>query len=283
MIQFFNQLVYRDGIYFSENLSSVNYPNQANRIFNEIEDNSFWYQHRNNCILEVIRQIQPKGKIVEIGGGNAFVSKGIQDAGYKVIVVEPDINGILNAKFRGISELVCSSFADLKFSDEKIENIGLFDVLEHIENDNEFLCKIHNQLSIDGFFFITIPTNKYIYSVEDEHDGHYRRYTISEIKNKLINNGFEVVYSSYFFSYLLFPIFLFRTLPSLLKIGKFSSIIKYKMSQKKEAYQSEHEIKNSVSKWLISFLNRFELKQIKLRRSLAFGSSCLIVARINND
>jgi hypothetical protein len=55
---------------------------------------------------------------------------------------------------------------------------------------------------------------------EDVDAGHYRRYTTKTINQKLIKNGFEIVYSSYIFSILPLTIFLIRSLPSKLGLNK---------------------------------------------------------------
>jgi hypothetical protein len=42
----------------------------------EAEHRSFWFRHRNDCIRELVRNFQPKGKvpIFDVGGGNGFLT-----------------------------------------------------------------------------------------------------------------------------------------------------------------------------------------------------------------
>ena len=75
MNSFFNNLINRDGVFYSSKISQVSYPIEATQTIYEIEDNSFWFHHRNDCIIKLINRFKPKGLIFEIGGGNGFVLK----------------------------------------------------------------------------------------------------------------------------------------------------------------------------------------------------------------
>jgi hypothetical protein len=115
-----------------------------------------------------------------------------------------------------------------------------------------------------------VPAYKYLWSNEDTDAGHFRRYTLQTLKKKLNETGFETVYSTYIFSFLVLPVFFLRSLPSMLGIAK-GGIEK----AKKEHNAGEKGIANKL---LTKFLS-FEIKQIEKGQSIPFGSSCLIVAR----
>ena len=68
----------------------------------------------------------------DIGGGNGFVSLGVQGAGIETVLVEPGPEGAQNAKNRGLQHVVCASFQNAAFESGKIPAIGVFDVVEHI-------------------------------------------------------------------------------------------------------------------------------------------------------
>ena len=50
MFKYSDRLYENNGIYFSEKRTEVSYPEEGNKDFFEIEENSFWFNHRNNCI-----------------------------------------------------------------------------------------------------------------------------------------------------------------------------------------------------------------------------------------
>jgi len=64
-----------------------------------------------------------------------------QDAAYFRELVEPHIDGALIAHRRGLEHVVCGSFDDIGFAPSSIAALGLFDVLEHIEDDVEALSR----------------------------------------------------------------------------------------------------------------------------------------------
>ena len=66
--------------------------------------------------------------------------------------------------------------------DAYLEQAMLLDVLEHIENDKEFLILIKKKLKINGRLLITVPAFEKLWSSEDDAAGHFRRYTIERPK-----------------------------------------------------------------------------------------------------
>ena len=64
-----SKLEYKDGIYFSQNANKISYPKEGYQNCFLVEDNSFWFKHRNNGIIEVINDFSPPGIILDVGGG----------------------------------------------------------------------------------------------------------------------------------------------------------------------------------------------------------------------
>ena len=87
----------KDG-FFNKNTSKVSYPDDGNDICFNIEKDSFWFNHRNNCIICLAKKYTKDKLFFDIGGGNGFVSKGLEDNGIQTCLIEPGIHGCLNAK-----------------------------------------------------------------------------------------------------------------------------------------------------------------------------------------
>ena len=49
-----------DGIWYAGEVGEISYPSEGNEACFEIEDNSFWFRHRNDSIREVVRNFPPK-------------------------------------------------------------------------------------------------------------------------------------------------------------------------------------------------------------------------------
>ena len=63
-----------DGIWFSKKISEISYPQDGNQLCFQIEENSFWFKHRNNCILGTIKNFLPSGYFVDVRGGNGYLA-----------------------------------------------------------------------------------------------------------------------------------------------------------------------------------------------------------------
>ena len=81
--------------------------------------------------------------------------------------------------------------------------IGAFDVLEHIEEDELVLKQIQQALRPEGVLILTVPQHRWLWSPVDEMACHVRRYSATELKEKLASAGFEIIRSTSFVSILL--------------------------------------------------------------------------------
>ena len=94
--------------------------------------------------------------------------------------------------------------------------IGIFDVLEHIEDPIKFLSIVNKVLEKNGKLIITVPMYQYLYSDFDVSIGHFRRYSEELLSKQLNATGFVIRKKTYLFSYLLLPALLTRRIPYLL-------------------------------------------------------------------
>jgi len=251
-----------DGIWFSKGSSGVSYPSHGNDACFEIEDHSFWFQHRNRSIASVVRNFPPAGALFDLGGGNGFVSLGLEKAGWQSIVVEPGHAGAINARKRGLANVICATLEDADFRAHSVPAAGLFDVLEHIADDRHFLRVLRERLIPGGRIYLTVPAYGWLWSAEDVAAGHFRRYTRSSLASVLADAGFEVEFASYIFSPLPLPILVSRTIPSLLGRRKAESV---------REHRSNSKILASVFEW--------ELQRLERKKTIPAGGSCLVVAR----
>lgn len=268
---FANNIYYENGIWFSKSNREISYPQEGNSDCYEIEKDSFWFRHRNNCILEAVKHYSMNDVFFDIGGGNGYVAKGLIDNHIQAVLIEPGIEGALNAKARGVKNIICSSFEDAGIKSNSCKAIGLFDVVEHVKNDRLFIKSINSILTDYGILYLTVPAFRTLWSNDDIKAGHFRRYTISQIRKILKDEGFSIVYSTYIFSILPFPIFIFRTIPSFFRLN-----IK---SKKITDYKVEHSQEKGYFTFILNKIWAKELDFIKKKKVIPFGASCFIVAR----
>jgi hypothetical protein len=271
---FFDKLKNKNGIWVTEKQSSISYPEEGNDRYFQIENESFWFRHRNNCIISLARDFKIKEPFFDIGGGNGFVSRGMQQAGFEVILLEPGLSGCLNAQKQGLKNIICSTLEESGIAKDQIPAGGLFDVVEHIQDDIGFLRKVQESLVPDGLLILTVPAFNALWSDEDRYIGHFRRYTLKTITKALEEAGFQIEYKTYLFSFLIVPILFFRSLPSLLKINTKRGEIK--------TIKKDH-LPAGPSGKIINSLLRWERKMVEKKKQIWIGSSCLLIARKPNS
>ena len=120
------------GLWKAQAANEISYPSDGNELCAEIEDSSFWFGHRNAVINSTISNFPPHGTVFDIGGGNGYVAKGLMDAGFECVLVEPGVAGASKAVERGIPDVICASVESAEFYPHLMPSVGLFDVIEHI-------------------------------------------------------------------------------------------------------------------------------------------------------
>jgi SAM-dependent methyltransferase len=261
-----------EGIWFSRTKSPVSYPDDGSDFCFGVEETSFWFQHRNRCLLAAMERFPPPGVLLDIGGGNGFVSLAVQKAGWPVILVEPMVQGARNAARRGLAQVVCSTLEDAGFAESSLAAAGAFDVVEHIQDDAGFIRLMARMLAPNGRLYLMVPALNSLWSQEDEEAGHYRRYTRAMMRRLLEPAGFEVEYLTYFFRLLPPPVFLWRSLSYRLGIRRSEAELRSRAVV-------EHSGPPGWLRPLLENLLHRELRLVRAGKAMRFGGSCFAIAR----
>ena len=182
----------KNSIWRARKSHGVSYPPGGSKACFRVEADSFWFAHRNDCIAAAVQMFPPEGFVFDIGGGNGFVSSRLEKEGFSSVVVEPEKDGIRNARRRGAMRLVNASLEDAGFRKGCIRAAGLFDVIEHVEDDAAFMRAMHRAMARRGRLYLSVPAGRWLWSSEDESAGHYRRYGLRDIERLVKTAGFKV-------------------------------------------------------------------------------------------
>lgn len=248
---------------------AISYPAGDTDLCFDVEESSFWFAHRNDVIAAAVRRFPPRGAIFDVGSGNGFVSQGLAGLGYEVVPIEPSRDGAANAVKRGLRNVVRGTLADARFRPGTLGAVGLFDVIEHIEKDVDFLRAIRPLLMDGAPVYLTVPAGPWLWSIDDEAAGHFRRYALRSLRAALDAAGFEMLYRTCVFSLLTLPVALFRALPS--RFGMRTPVGEGSIRQ-------EHGANGSAGRVLARLLTA-ETRAVARGRSIPFGTSILAVAR----
>jgi hypothetical protein len=258
------------GIWHASADQRLSYPDDHNAACYLIENDSFWFSHRNRCIAAAVRRFPPAGFILDVGGGNGYVARGLMDAGFETVLLEPGVDGARNAKQgRQLPTVINATLDEARIRAGSVPNIGLFDVLEHIEHDTTFVHHMFELVRPGGLLYLTVPAFNWLWSMSDVDAMHYRRYTRRSLAG-VLENKFDVLYSTYLFQRLVPITFMARALPYAIGLAR---------TKPASAYKTDHA---AGSKRLANTLNRWlegEVSMIAAGRTAPMGSSLLVVAR----
>lgn len=257
------------GFWVTGEQAALSYPDSGNDACYQIEERSFWFQHRNACITAVARRLPPAGLLADVGGGNGFVARALTDDGHAVALVEPGPSGARNGWNRGVRPVICATLGQAGFEKGTLGGIGLFDVVEHIEHHVEFLADMREHLRHDGRLYLTVPAFRSLWSAEDVAAGHYRRYSPRRLRRTLRAAGFSVEYLSAMFAWLPVPVFLARSLPTRLGLR----------SERSAQAAREHLLPGGLTGRVVQRALDAERAVIASGRTLPVGGSLIAVAR----
>jgi SAM-dependent methyltransferase len=258
-----------DGIWYPPRHSGLDYPDEGNAFCFQVEDHSFWFRYRNRILVEMVRRFPPRGPIFDIGGGNGFVTRGLREAGFPAVVVEPGPVGARNAAARGLTPVVCSTLEDAGFRPASLPAVGLFDVLEHLPDDRAVLESLARLVPLGGRLYLTVPAFSWLWSDDDDLAGHHRRYTRRRLRQVVEAAGFAVETDTYLFAPLPLPILALRVLPTKLGLRRPADAETLQQELKPEAGIVTAAMTRllDVEGWWLSHVG-----------AVPFGSSCLLVA-----
>jgi hypothetical protein len=241
------------------------YPGSRHAVQESLYASSFWYQHRQACILQLLEH-HPVDWLLDLGGSHGHLTEAIAHT-CPAALMEPDEQGARAAYDRGLRPVFHGTLATAGVPAGSINAVGLFDVLEHIPDDRQFLKDVHEVLQNDGKLFLTVPALACLWSEFDRSVGHQRRYSLGALKKLLQDCGFELLCASYMFIILPLPMLIARRLQPGSQPGR------------EPAPRNHHLPTGSVAGRLLGAVLKLEKTWLRWGLTLPIGSSCVCVAR----
>jgi SAM-dependent methyltransferase len=105
---------------------------------------------------------------------------------------------------RGLTDVRLGEATKLPFADASFDLVTCLDVVEHLDDDIAAFEEMRRVLRPGGHLLVTVPANPFLWGDQDEVNLHKRRYVGGELRDRLIDSGFNVVRLSHM-NALLFP------------------------------------------------------------------------------
>jgi len=239
-------------------------PELINELFIAETSGHFWFLSRLEFIKALfLKYVSKESRVLDIGSGSGWIASRLSFLGFSIAVGDVHLKSLELARRAGIDECYIVNVYQPPFVDE-FDVICLFDVIEHLDDDEKALFNVGRMLKAGGKVFITVPAHAWLWNSHDDLSGHKRRYTSRSLLQTVSNAGFRVIKSSYIFR-LIVPLLLLRRL-----IGKMPESEKQK--SKKDLFSI-----NPVLNRILFGLCEIDRKMGEYLPDL-FGGSILLVA-----
>ncbi|MFW5657562.1 MAG: class I SAM-dependent methyltransferase [Bacteroidota bacterium] len=162
-----------------------------------------------NLLNTAVSKPQQELNIVDVGCGDVFFLSKMQDDYPQATLFGVDVafTGVIKSRLH-------AEYPDLKVElKEDIQEVPLdktnpahlvflLDVIEHIDDDEDFLKQLLAQpyITEDTHIVITVPAFQKLYTSHDDILGHYRRYNIKSLLEVIDRAGLKCKLQGYFFA-----------------------------------------------------------------------------------
>jgi SAM-dependent methyltransferase len=185
----------------------------------ELASSHWWWVARRKVLRRLLDRFlgkERKRKILEVGCSTGSNLRMLQDYGtvHAMEVHGPAVE-YCRMRYPGIRIYDGGIPDPLR---DRYDVICLFDVLEHIEDEDGALEWIDDHLTPGGVLLVTVPAFDFLWSRHDELARHFRRYTKPALE-ALLRRRFDVTYASYFNTHLFPAIAAVRLIQRLLHLG----------------------------------------------------------------
>lgn len=176
------------------------------QLMRQIEDEHWWFVARRNIIGALLDRLNlpAQAEILEVGcgtGGNIALLKRFG----AVTCVELDKTAAGMARDRNLAPVLYGKLPDeLPEFSRLFDVVTLFDVIEHVKEDEASVQVLASLLKPGGRIVLTVPAFNFLWSQHDDENHHQRRYRRRDLIELARQCGLSLDYISYF-NFWLFP------------------------------------------------------------------------------
>jgi SAM-dependent methyltransferase len=140
-----------------------------------------------------------RGKVLDVGCGIGNFLEHAKKNGWECAGIDIDPDAVDSARRKtGISDIEAADVVEYarRHPDKKFDLITFFDVLEHVDNHNEFITSIKSLLKPDGYVAMSMPYREHAMWLMkgDLPPCHLTCWDRESLKRFLEKHGFEITY-----------------------------------------------------------------------------------------
>lgn len=142
------------------------------------------------------------GSVVDLGVGAGLMMQQYINSADRVVAVDynPKLLDLVRLNFPAKKvvplQIDLNKEWDLLY-EVTADVILAIDVLEHFEDEDDFINKAHNILKANGNLIIKVPAQRSLFCDMDVASGHFRRYDEAPLSDLMVRNGFKTIYQKY--------------------------------------------------------------------------------------
>jgi len=147
-------------------------------------------QHMFYCLDRFVEQYGLHGPFLEIGCGRGDVSAYLAAKGWQGTAIDFSAAAVAQASVN------LAPFPKVAVRQQALEDVTgafdciiMWDVLEHIEDDRGALRMVERLLRPGGQLLLAVPSNPREWRWDDDFYGHFRRYTVADMTERLQQAG----------------------------------------------------------------------------------------------
>lgn len=172
----------------------------------EVDEHHWWYRGRRRIIRSELDRLPlpADARVLDAGCGSGRTLEELIDYG-EVHGVELNPQAAELARARGVGDVQIGRLEDLPFQDASFDLITCLDVIEHTPDDHATLTELLRVCRPGGWMLVTVPAYPALWSLHDEANHHFRRYSRASLRRAALEAGWTVARLSGFNSLLLAP------------------------------------------------------------------------------
>lgn len=166
----------------------------------QVEGTHWWFAGRRRIITGFLKSIcstmTQRPRVLDVGCGTGANLELLSEFGEaEGVDVAPE--ALAFCQQRGFDQVRLGEAEKLPYPDSSFDLVTGLDVVEHLDDDLAGLREMWRILRPGGRALVFVPAFMFLWGVQDDVSNHRRRYTLPQLKQRMVEAGFEIERATY--------------------------------------------------------------------------------------